>query len=124
MKAGVQFDKYTGTVAADGEGEMDLKNLLVKNTDDAEKYKPIGIKIFSGNKGHFEVSVICIDKENFTESKPSAIEISLKESLSMEDFFRLFKRFELILVTKNNVGYENFEIQDILHLENAQMVSK
>lgn len=116
MKAGVQYNDYVGTAAADEEFGMNLKDLLTERKVDLDKYKPIGISFYSGSRNFFSVSIQCIDKENSNEKHPYIVSLSFEKNLTMQEFFDLFKRFNVVLVSRNNLGYEDHEIDEEIHI--------
>ena len=106
MKASVQYNDYLGTAAADISDWIKLDEYLEQKGVDTNRYEAIGAEFFHGVRS-FWASIICIDKESKTPNK--AVRISFEKGLSEEEFFSLFKRFEVV-ITKKYGNYQDLEV--------------
>lgn len=106
MKASVQYNDYLGTAAADISDWIKLDEYLEQKGVDTNHYEAIGAEFFHGERS-FWASIICIDKESKTPNK--AVRISFEKGLSEEEFFSLFKRFEVV-ITKKYGNYQDLEV--------------
>jgi hypothetical protein len=112
MEANVQYNDFVGTAAADIEENFkNLNDVLSECGVDTTRYEGIGAKFDGG------VSIICIDKQKTTNGKPYIVSIDLDDEFTQEDFFDLFKRFQLILWSKY---HEECEIDEELTLDEIQ----
>ena len=108
MKASVQYNDYYGTAAADGSDWIMLNDFLEQKGVDINRYEAIGAEFYHGVSS-FWASIICIDKESDTPNK--AVKISFEEGLTTDEFFNLFKRFNVI-ITRKHGGYQEWELDD------------
>lgn len=108
MKASVQYNDYLGTAAADGADWIMLNEYLKQKGVDTSRYEAVGAEFFHG-VGCFWASIICIDKESDTPNK--AVKISFEKGLTEDEFFNLFKRFNVV-ITKKYGDYQDWEIED------------
>ncbi len=106
MKAKVQYNDFIGTAAADISDWINLEQYLKQKGIDTEQYEPIGVEFYNG-VGYFNASIIC--KDNRSENPNKAVEISFENGLDKEEFFNLFKRFNVI-VTKKYGNYQDWEL--------------
>lgn len=97
MKAEVQYNDFIGTAAADGSDWLSLGEYLQKKGVDTERYEPIGAEFYHG-EGYFGASIIC--KDNQSNEPNKAVKISFEEGLNQEEFFNLFKRFNVIITSR------------------------
>lgn len=100
IKATVQYNDFVGTSAADASDFIQLEDYLMKKGLDVEKFRPIGVECYLGEAGYFHPRFICEDKET-KEIKTFGFE----KEISRDEFFNLFKRFDVILTRK----YEDIE---------------
>lgn len=111
MKASVQYNDLLGTAAADKSDYVWLDSVLIERGVDTERYEAVGASFFAGYSDYFSASIICVDKQKSTEQKEHIVSISFENEFTKEQFFDLFKRFEVI-VTKRFGNYENLEIDE------------
>lgn len=109
MKASVQYNDFKGTSAADISDHTTLKKFIENRGVDTERYKAIGAEFYAGYSDFFTASVICEDNELSTDEKKFIVSISFENELTKDDFFELFKRFNVV-ITERFGGYENLEI--------------
>lgn len=108
MKAEVQYNDFIGTAAADMSDWIKLDDYLTKKGIDTKRYEPIGAKFFR-SESYFSASIICNDKQSEIPNK--AVQISFEKGLDQEEFFNLFKRFDVI-VTKQFGNYQDWELDE------------
>lgn len=111
MKADVQYNDFIGTSAADISDHIDLNKFLESRGVDTDRYDSIGASFYAGYSDFFSASIICIDKQKSTDDKPYIVSISFEDEFDKEEFFDLFKRFNVIISTKYG-GYQNREIDE------------
>ena len=111
MKATVQYNDFIGTSAADISDHTKLNDFLASRGVDTDKYEAIGASFYANYSKSFTASIICIDKEQSSESKKHIAKISFEASFDKDEFFDLFKRFDVILAKKHN-GYQENEIDE------------
>jgi hypothetical protein len=107
MKTEVIYNDIRGSVAADFDEEDSLVNLISSKGVDVQKYKPVGIKFHSCYFDKPEISILCVNNED------KLIEVSLKESISLEEYFNLFKHFETILIDEK---YNETKVSDYMEI--------
>lgn len=114
MEAKVQYNDFKGTIAADGrdpENEGVLKSFLVSKGVDVDKYHPVGFDFFAAERGYCNFSIICFDTE-----KENLVDIGFEGKQKYEDFFNLFKRFNVVGISKyqqaNGIVQEHIMIDD------------
>lgn len=111
MKAFVQYNDLLGTSAADKSDHVWIDSVLIKRGVDTNKYEAVGASFHAGYSNYFSASIICVDKEKSTDNKKHIVSISFENEFTKEQFFDLFKRFEVI-VTKKFGDYESLEIDE------------
>lgn len=116
MKASVQYNDFVGTAAADISDHLDLNEFLKKKGVDTERYDAIGASFYSGYSDYFSASILCVDKERSIKEEKHLVKINFENELTKDEFFDLFKRFEVIITPKHG-GYEDLEIEDELTIE-------
>lgn len=111
MKAITQYNDYLGTAAADKSDHFFLSDYLKGRGVDTERYNPIGVEFYSGDSGYFSYSFICEDTESDEPNK--AVKIKFESKDTYEDFFSLFKRFNVIITwAKKGHGYADWELDE------------
>ena len=108
MKAEVQYNDFVGTAAADISDWLSLGEYLKIKGVDTERYEPIGAEFFNG-EGYFGACIICKDNQSAELNK--AVKISFEKGLNKEEFFTLFKRFNVIITEKHG-NYQELELDD------------
>mgnify|MGYP000741847671 CR=1 FL=1 len=111
MKARVSYEDFIGTSSADISDHSDLKQFLVTRGVDVERYVAIGASFYAGYSDFFSASIICIDNEQSTENKKYIVKIGFEEDFDKDEFFDLFKRFNVV-VTRKYRGYHDQEIDE------------
>lgn len=107
MKASVQYIDFTGTSAADISDHTDLKAFLEAKGIDTKKYEPIGSKFYSSYDDHFYVYFICIDHEKTDNADdPFIVTLSFESPITRDEYFNLYKRYEVISVKEFYEGHE------------------
>ncbi len=114
MKADTQYNDFLGTAAADISDHTTLEVFLKEKGVDTKRYEAIGVSFYCGYDSFFTASIICIDNNKSTETDKHVTSIDFKEDISNTEFFKLFKRFN-VMVTKMHHGYENLKINEELH---------
>lgn len=111
MKASVQYNDFVGTSAADISDHTNLVEFLQSKGVDTNQYTPIGASFYHGYSDFFSMSIICVDNKQSTNTKPYIVKLSFDEEISHNDFFELFKRFEVV-ITKKYDNYDSHEISE------------
>lgn len=111
MKATVQYNDFIGTAAADISDHTDLNKFLASRGIEIDRYEAIGASFYSGYSDFFSASIICIDRQQSTESNKFISKISFEDELDRDEFFNLFKRFNVVISTKNG-NYSELEVKD------------
>ena len=114
FSAGVQYDDYKGSVACDDTDLSTLKGELRKIFGLEKTAKIIGIKVVANYEGrtsdidNLSVIILAPEDNNFDEKINNNVEINVKkysQEISIKDFFKLFKRFQITLSSKGE--FEN-----------------
>lgn len=106
MKASVQYNDFIGTAAADISDWITLKGFLEKKGVDTNRYEAIGAEFYHGER-YFNASIIC--KDNESDNPNEAVKISFENGLSEDEFFQLFKRFNVVIVNSHR-NYQDMEL--------------
>lgn len=117
MKAKVQYNDFVGSAAADISDNIDLERYLSSKGVDIKKYEAIGASFYSGYSSFFSLSIICIDKDKSTDEKQHLVSITFDEEISRDEFFELFKRFNVV-ISKKYGNYNHLEIDEEIHIDN------
>lgn len=118
MKANVQYNDITGTVAADVADWYDnsLQKFLERTfaAYDGNRYSCRGCTAYMGSSNNVYISFICLDKEEdkFVRFRP-------QKSWVLEEFLNLFKRFEIV-IGKDMVELPEEEEMESYSLENGK----
>lgn len=116
MKAEVQYNDFIGTAAADISDHTHLENFISSRGIDTERYQAIGASFYAGYSDYFSVSILCIDKDNSAELKKHIVKIGFEKDISKDDFFVLFKRFNVVITQKYG-NYEQLEVDEEFHFD-------
>lgn len=96
MKASVQYNDITGTVAADVSDWHDnlLQEFLKRSYSNynADAFHCIGCTAYIGEGNKVSVNFICRHEET-----SGIVKFTTNDYWSLEDFFNLFKRFEIVI---------------------------
>jgi hypothetical protein len=111
MKATVQYNDFIGTAAADISDHTDLNKFLASRGIDTDRYKAIGASFYSGYSDFFSAAIICIDRQQSTESNKFITKISFEDEFDREEFFDLFKRFNVVISTTHG-NYSELEVKE------------
>jgi hypothetical protein len=119
MKASVQYNDFIGTSAADISDHTNLNEFLATRGVDTKRYDAIGASFYAGYSDFFSASIICIDKEQSTEEKKHIVKIRFEAEFDKDEFFDLFKRFEVV-ISKKYDGYQEQEIDEEITVDDGQ----
>lgn len=115
MKAKTRYNDYVGTAAADF-ADLEakcfsfLEDCLQKRGVDTDRYEPIGVKFWTEYNDIFCVYFICIDHQR---EEKKAVSIGFEKGISKEEFFDLFKSFEVILTQNHgSVDYSTWDLDE------------
>lgn len=118
MKASVQYNDVRGTVAADVADwySNSLQAFLEKTFKayNGDRFSCRGCTAYIGERNRLSVSFICLDKE-----KGEFVRFSPKDFWTTEDFFNIFKRFEIVIGSDMEELCPAEEMQGIV-LENGE----
>lgn len=109
LKASTQYNDYRGTSAADGRDWNSLEDYLKKKGLDTERYTPVGAEFYSGEGNYFNVRFICKDSEI---SEKKLVTIGFEKEISKDEFFSIFKRFNVIVTWCKGSDYSNWDLDD------------
>lgn len=104
MKANVQHHEFSGIAAADKSDHTDLQKFLKSKGVDTTRYEAIGAGFSGGYEVSFSGFIICKDNQKTTEERDHLIRLSFEKEITKDEFFSLFKRFEVLLTAKHG-GY-------------------
>ena len=100
MKENTQYNDFIGTSAADISDHTNLEKFLESRGVDTNRYNAIGASFYHGYSDFFTMSIVCVDNELSTGSKPYIVHLSFEKDVTHNEFFDLFKRFTFILTKK------------------------
>lgn len=109
MKADVQYNDFTGTVAADisdflgskfGDG---IESFGKYFKIDENRFKVIGISIYGTDS--FYISFLCVDRKKSTEEKEHIVSMAIDIEKENEILDFLFKRLHIVLHSKFDDKY-------------------
>lgn len=116
MKANVQYNDFKGTASADisdalgGVGGDDMKGLAKFFNLDENRFTPIGISLYGTNG--FNVSILCVDKEQTTPEKEHIVSMSYDVENERELIDVLFKRLHIVLHDKFDNKYPELDYDE------------
>ena len=116
MKANVQYNDFKGTSAADISDHVKLSDFLKERGVDTERYEAIGSSFYS-SYDDFDASIICKDNEQSTPENLHLVKISFETGIEMDEYFNLFKRYEVISVPE---FYNKFEIKEEVMIDDRE----
>ncbi len=119
MKASTQYNDFIGTSSADISDHTDLTKFLASRGVDIKRYDPIGASFYHGYSDFFSASIICIDKQKSTDSKPHITTIHFEDEFNHNEFFDLFKRFNVI-ITKKYDGHQDREVDEEITIDDRK----
>ena len=111
MKADVQYNDFKGTAAADISDHTSLEDFLNDRGIDVVRFTAIGAEFYSGYSDFFSASILCVDNEKSVEQKKHIV--SMEFEITKDDFFELFKRFNVV-ITDPFGGYDELEIDELI----------
>lgn len=120
MKASVQYNDFQGSSAADISDHTTLNKFIETRGVNTERYKSIGAKFYAGYSDFFTASIICEDTELSTEEKKYIVSIGFENELTKDEFFELFKRFNVV-ISQRFEGYENLEIDKEITFDDREI---
>jgi hypothetical protein len=105
FSANVQYDDWKGTAAADDADARAIRKYLRENgfLNDGEFL--VGFELYSG-ESHFAVRAFIVDADDFEGAvkeiaQNPPVHTSIRElPLSRDQFFEMFKRFNIVLTQK------------------------
>ncbi|WP_161889291.1 hypothetical protein [Pontibacter russatus] len=118
MKANVPSDEFIGSAAAGTHHHASLQQFLDAKGVDTTRYEPVGAG-FSGGGDAFSGFIICKDNQRSTEERDHLIKLYFEEKMAQEEFFSLFKRFEVVVISKHGV-YDIAETNGELVIEKEE----
>lgn len=109
MKASVQYNDYRGTAAADKSDHFYLNDFLKGKGIDVNKYNCIGAEFYSGDSLSFACRFLCVDNQSNDEK---IMRIGFESKMSFEEFFSLFKRFNVVITLAKGSDYSEWKLAD------------
>lgn len=109
MKANIQHHGFSGSATADISEHTDLQNFLKSRGVDTTRFEAVGAGFYGGYEDVFSGFIICKDNQKSTEDRDQIIRLNFEKEITKEEFFSLFKRFEVLLTSKQG-GYEIAEV--------------
>jgi hypothetical protein len=104
FKAGVQYNDWTGSVAADDDDQKALSNYVDQHNLKHENEFLVGFKLYVGEHGEPTLTLLFLPiigfdnaQQKLDESQETVDVRSVDIEISSKDFFDLFKRFQLCL---------------------------
>jgi len=116
MKATVQYNDFVGSAAADISDHFSLNDFLKERNVDTERYNAIGAEFYCGYSDFFSVYIICVDKDRSTDEKRYLVNIGFEKKITKDEFFDLFKRFNVVITQKYG-KYESQEIEESIRFD-------
>jgi len=119
MEAIVQYNDFIGSAAADISDHIDLNAFLIRRGVDTDRYDAIGASFYHGYSDFFRGSIICLDKKNSIQEKPYIVALSFEAEFTHEEFFDLFKRFDVEITLKYG-GYREHSIDEEIIIDDRE----
>lgn len=119
MKATTQYTDFEGTAAADISDHTNLRKFLQSRGVDTDRYEPIGAEFYNGDGDFFSASIICIDNDKTNAGKTHITSISFENEFDHNEFFSLFKRFSVVITTKDS-GHQEKEIDEEITIDDRE----
>jgi hypothetical protein len=116
MKASVQYDDFRGTSAADISDQESLSAAAKRLGIDTSRYRPVGVEFYSRYHDEFGGFILALDQDQSSEGRPHVVEIKL--GVTRADFFSMFKRINVILVSASEYLGEA-EIMETVYLNDG-----
>ncbi|MEO3357224.1 hypothetical protein [Acinetobacter haemolyticus] len=119
FNAGLQYDDYKGTVACDDTDLKTLKSELRKLFKLDKDSFIIGIKVDANYKGrtsdidNFSVIIYTPEDQDYEDKIGNNEEVNVKKlstNISLQDFFKLFKRFQITLSSKGEFENAKYKV--------------
>jgi len=120
MKASVQYNDFIGTAAADISDFKSLDDLMKSQRIDPSRYEAVGVNFYSGEHDYFSCSLLCLDKSVGDKDNPHLVKIMI--DLESKDFFKYFKRFNVVLMDKYDSRLKNIELKEELRLSDVERI--
>lgn len=121
MKANTQYNDFIGTAAADISDHSNLRDFLNSRKVDTDRYKPIGATFYHSYNDFFNGSIICVDEQRSTDTEPYIVQLHFEAEFTHEEFFDLFKRFN-VMVTDKHGGYQDREINEEITIDDREQL--
>ena len=111
FKAGVQYDDFSGTVAADKAGSIAMLDHLKKEGFANDTERLVGYRIaFGGNDGHeIETPGVIVYLREGSHDEPAPVVRAVDVPMTTAKFFSFFKRFDLVMMQKG-VSFVGVEV--------------
>lgn len=116
MKASVPFSDLIGTASASLDSPSDLNEFLDARGVDTDRYSAIGASFYAHDIDSFEANIICIDNTNSTAAKNHIVKMGFKAEFDKEEFFELFKGFEVV-ISMHKGGFQQDEIGESIIID-------
>lgn len=116
MKASVPYSDLIGTASASLDSLSDLNDFLDLRQVDTDRYSAIGASFYAHDVDVFKAYIICLDNEKSTKEKKHIVKIGFEAEFDKEEFFELFKGFEVVVSMKNG-GFQNKEIDESITID-------
>jgi len=119
FNAGVQYDDHKGTVAADDTDLKTLKSELRILFSLEKDSNIIGIKVDANYKGrtsdidNFSVIIYIPADQDYEDKIANNEEVNVEKlstNISLQDFFKLFKRFQITLSSKGEFENAKYKV--------------
>lgn len=111
FKAGVQYNDFKGTVAADRADNIAMRDFLLEEGIAEDSERVIGYRlVFGGNHGaEIESPGVVIYLQKGSYDDPSPVVRAVDVSMTTAKFFSFFKRFDLVM-TQKDLPLEGVEV--------------
>lgn len=119
MKASVPYSDLAGTASASLDSPSDLNDFLVSRQVDTDRYSAIGASFYAHDIDVFSAAILCLDNEKSTEEKNHIVKFEFEAEFDKEEFFELFKGFEVV-VTMKNKAFQNLEIDERITIDDRE----
>jgi len=119
MKASVPFSDLLGTASASLDSPSDLNEFLASRQIDTDRYTAIGASFYAHDIDVFSASIICLDSEKSTLEKNHIVKIGFEAEFDKEEFFELFKGFEVVVSMKKG-GFQTQEIDESITIDDRK----
>lgn len=119
MQATVPYSDLLGTAAASLDSPSDLNEFLESRQVDTDRYSAIGASFFVHDIDVFSAHIICFDKEKSTAEKKHIVKMGFEAEFDKEEFFELFKGFEVVVSMKKG-DFQTLEIDESITIDDRE----